>query len=95
MKFLGIVLMVSSAAAVAAPAPQSSPVAAQQAPAAVEHAADSRDKMICKRFVETGSLVRGTRVCKTKWEWEQDRENIRAQQPGVDSCRSSGTGGPC
>ena len=51
--------------------------------------------MICKRFVDTGSLVRGTRVCKTKHEWELDRAQIRAKGPGIDSCRSRANGGEC
>lgn len=53
-----------------------------------------RDKMVCKRFLETGSLVRGHRVCKTKWEWEQERLNIRALgAPG--SCSAKGESGVC
>lgn len=42
-----------------------------------ERAAGQRDKVVCKRFVETGSLVRGYKQCKTKWEWERERENVR------------------
>ena len=64
-------------------------------PDAPERAADSQDKMICKRFIETGSLVRGTRVCKTKREWERDRADIRASDPGIDSCRSRANGAGC
>ncbi|MEO7692062.1 MAG: hypothetical protein ABIS51_22445 [Sphingomonas sp.] len=64
-------------------------------PDAVERSTDAQDKMICKRFVDTGSLVRGTRVCKTKHEWELDRAQIRARGPGVDSCRSRANGGEC
>lgn len=67
----------------------------QQPDAAAERAADPQDKMICKRFVETGSLVRGTRVCKTKREWDHDRADIRASGPGVDSCRSRANGTDC
>ena len=62
---------------------------------APERTTDSQDKMICKRFVETGSLVRGTRICKTKREWEHDRADIRASGPGIDSCRSRGGGTDC
>ena len=43
-----------------------------------EKTADAGDKMICKRFVETGSLVKGYRTCKPKWEWERERENLRS-----------------
>lgn len=74
------------------------PTAAEQSPRkpdAVEQSTDAQDKMICKRFVETGSLVRGTRVCKTKREWEHDRADIRAGGPGIDSCRSRANGTDC
>lgn len=61
-----------------------------------ERASDPQDKMICKRFVETGSLVKGTRVCKTKREWERERENVRATtSPQSGSCNASGLGGGC
>jgi hypothetical protein len=71
-----------SAAAIALPAPEDAP----------ERAKDSRDKMICKRFVATGSLVRGYRTCKTKWEWERERENLRTLSVS-DSCRDRANGG--
>jgi len=93
MSVLDILLLIAGAsAAPQAPAPATG--SAVQAPATVEKAADSRDKMICQRFVETGSLVRGVRVCKTKAEWEQERDNIR-REPGIDSCRNRASGGPC
>ena len=53
-----------------------------------EKSSDSQDKIICKRFVETGSLVKGQRTCKTKREWERDRDNLRAQT-GSGSCGSA------
>jgi len=74
------------------------PSAADQStrkPDAIERSADAEDKMICKRFVDTGSLVRGKRVCKTKHEWELDRADIRARGPGTDSCRSRANGSDC
>ncbi|MDB5720315.1 MAG: hypothetical protein JWP15_933, partial [Alphaproteobacteria bacterium] len=39
--------------------------AASAAPRQPEKAVDGRDKLICKRFLETGSLVKGYRTCKT------------------------------
>jgi hypothetical protein len=45
------------------------------APDKPEKAADKGDKMICKRFVETGSLVSTYRSCKTKRDWERVRDN--------------------
>ena len=72
------------------------PVAAQQVGKTdvAEKSADPRDKIICKRFVETGSLVRGYRTCKTKADWDRERDNIRA--PAVtQSCMNKGGGLGC
>lgn len=69
---------------------------AGQAPAAArdasEASADPLDKMICKRFADTGSLVASHRECKTKRDWERDRENMRAQAGTLmGSCRGTAT----
>jgi hypothetical protein len=56
--------------------------------------ANDPDKVICKRFVETGSLVKGTRTCKTRREWDREHENIRASIQGGGSC-ASGESGAC
>jgi hypothetical protein len=42
-----------------------------------ETAAGQPDKIVCKRFTRIGSLVDGYRTCKTKKEWERERENVR------------------
>ena len=60
--------------------------------AGAEHAADKEEKQICKKFLETGSLVRGYRVCKTKREWERDRDNIRSPAATSGGCNSANTG---
>jgi hypothetical protein len=61
---------------------------------APERSADSRDKVICKRFNKTGSLVSVYRTCKPKSEWDRERDNIR--QLGVsDACRLRGDGLGC
>jgi hypothetical protein len=68
--------------------------AAQGAPRkadAPEKAADARDKVVCKRFVKTGSLADSYRTCKTKWEWERERENVR-QINWSSPCRSAASG---
>ena len=39
--------------------------------------AGHRDEMICRRFVRTGSLADFYRVCKTRGEWDRERQNIR------------------
>jgi hypothetical protein len=60
----------------------------------VEKAADSRDKVICKRYTETGSLAKITKTCKTKRDWDADRDAARASlSPG--SCASNNNGGAC
>lgn len=62
---------------------------------AAEKSADPRDKMICKRFIETGSLVRGYRTCKTKAEWDRERANINQTNTGVGGCARMGQGAGC
>ncbi len=41
--------------------------------------AGSPDKIICKRAVETGSLVRGKRTCKTRATWDSEAQAARRQ----------------
>ena len=60
-----------------------------------EQASDPQDKIICRRFIETGSLVKGYRVCKSKRDWARERDAIRQSGPGIDSCGNRGNGGPC
>ena len=57
-----------------------------------ERAADAGDKIICKRFLRTGSLVDGYRECKSKMDWERERENRRTLAVS-DSCRDRANGG--
>lgn len=59
---------------------------------AAEKASDSADKVICKRFEKTGSLIGGERVCKTKADWERDRANLRALATTSGSCASAQSG---
>ncbi|PZQ61230.1 MAG: hypothetical protein DI544_06590 [Sphingomonas taxi] len=61
---------------------------------APERSADANSKMICKRFNETGSLVRSYKTCKTKGEWQRERDNIRSGSV-ANSCRMSGVTGSC
>lgn len=52
------------------------------------------DKIICKRSIETGSLVRGVRTCKTKRDWERDRDIAKSNLTVGNGCRElNGTGG--
>jgi hypothetical protein len=41
--------------------------------------ASNPDKIICKRMVETGSLVRGKRTCKTRATWDSEAQAARRQ----------------
>ena len=59
---------------VIAAAAQSAPRSGVNAP---EKAAGNPDKVVCKRFVRIGSLADSYRTCKTKREWERERENAR------------------
>lgn len=61
---------------------------------APERAADAMGRLVCKRFIRTGSLVSGYKECKSKREWEKERENLR-QLNVSDSCRSRAEGGGC
>ncbi len=58
---------------------------------APERAAGNPDKVVCKRFVRIGSLVDGYRTCKTKREWERERDNVRTQNYSTP-CASANTG---
>ena len=54
--------------------------AAQSAPRqtdAAEAVSGAKDKIVCKTFLRTGSLADRYRTCKTKGEWERERENLR------------------
>lgn len=78
--------LVLAPAIVAAAQPQS-----ENAP---EKATDPMDRTVCKKFLETGSLVKGKRVCKTKREWEQERDALR-QLSVTNSCGATANGGAC
>ena len=61
-----------------------------------EAAADKQDRVICKSFPVIGSLVATTKECKTKRQWEAERNNLTQRNP-FGSCAGSGGagGGPC
>lgn len=67
---------------------QSAPRRGADAP---ETAAGNPDKVVCKRFTKIGSLVASYRTCKTKREWERERENLR-QINYSSPCRSAESG---
>jgi hypothetical protein len=73
---------------IAASAAQSAPRRGVDAP---ERAAGNPDKVVCKRFIRVGSLVDGYRTCKTKKEWERERDNARTVN-WSSPCASAQTG---
>jgi hypothetical protein len=87
---LRISALIFAGCLIGAAAAQSAPRRGIDAP---EGAAGNPDKIVCKRFVRIGSLVDSYRTCKTKGEWQRERDNIR-QSSISDSCRTRGvTGG--
>ncbi|MEN3745760.1 hypothetical protein TPR58_01175 [Sphingomonas sp. HF-S3] len=64
-------------------------------PAPKAPAVDRQDEKVCKRFVETGSLVKGYKTCKTRREWDRETAEVRSNSAPANSCRNSGSGGPC
>jgi hypothetical protein len=77
-----------SCAVIAASPAQSAPRRGADAP---ETAAGNPDKVVCKRFAQVGSLVASYRTCKTKREWERERENARTVNYSTP-CASANTG---
>ncbi len=82
-----IAILFACAAISASPA-QSAPGRGADAP---ETAAGNPDKVVCKRFAQIGSLVATYRTCKTKREWERERENLRTINYSTP-CKSANTG---
>jgi hypothetical protein len=74
--------LISASAAQSAPRPNAD---------APETAAGNPDKVVCKRFLKTGSLVDSYRTCKTKKEWQRERENVN-QINWSSPCKSANSG---
>jgi hypothetical protein len=89
-----IVRLLAIASLVAVPAVLHAEHQGQKFNDAPEKVADSEDKIVCKHFPVTGSLVDSYRVCKPKREWEHERTNINGL--GVaNSCQKWAEGGQC
>lgn len=58
-----------------------------------EQPSDPNEKIVCKSFTRIGSLADRYRTCKTKAEWQRERDNLR-QVNISDSCRSRAQGAP-
>lgn len=64
---------------------------AQGSTAASPTGATDPNKRICKRTVDTGSLVRGKRVCRTRAEWDRLAEAARAGGQDMVDRHAAGT----
>jgi hypothetical protein len=51
-----------------------------------------RDRVVCRRFLRTGSLVDSYRTCKTNREWQREHENLQ-RLSATESCRDRANGG--
>jgi hypothetical protein len=72
-------ILAASTAAQAAPQPADAP----------EQPADPNEKIVCKSFTRIGTLAGRYRTCKTKGEWQRERDNLR-QVNISDSCATRG-----
>jgi hypothetical protein len=54
--------------------------------------ADPLDKVICRRTLETGSLVKGKRVCLTRREWARASEKGRERAEEMQTLISTEQG---
>ena len=50
----------------------------------------SPDRRVCKRSVDTGSLIKGKKVCRTAREWEALAQAYRRQTEEMQSSASPG-----
>ena len=68
---------------------QSTTAAPNVAPTGASAATTADSKLVCRRFAETGSFVRKTKVCRTRADWrrieEQAREDGRALQTRIST----------
>ena len=76
-----LLFAIASAAAAAGAA-----FAAPSTQGTTARADDPRSQIVCRRYVRTGSLVDGYRVCKTRADWDRELQNVR-QFSSSDSCR--------
>jgi hypothetical protein len=71
------------------------PAFAQDAPAADSTAAKPvKEKKICRREAQTGSILGGSSVCHTKADWAKiDTANARNADDALSRSRSNSNGG--
>jgi hypothetical protein len=54
--------------------------------------ADPLDKVVCRRILETGSLIKGKRVCLTRREWARTSEKGRERAEEMQTLISTERG---
>lgn len=84
MRSFALLTTISASLVAAGPA-----LAVQSVSGTSARAAAPRDRMICRRFLRTGSLADTYRTCKTRGEWDREQENVR-QFSVADACRTRG-----
>ena len=62
------------------------------APEAAAKAPQPADKVVCKRFEETGSLVKKRKVCYTRAKWQQSGDSAREEWSAVQGTMGSSRG---
>lgn len=61
--------------------------------AAAQQASADGDKKVCRRYAETGSFVRHTKVCRTKAEWRRIEQDSQEEGRRMQSQLSTERGG--
>ena len=51
------------------------------------------EKVICKTFQKTGSLVQRYKACKSAKDWAREHDQVRENNSLSDSCRDRANGG--
>lgn len=65
--------------------------APEAAPTTAAAADKPEEKMVCRREVETGSLIKGKRICMTAKQWQKIADANRAEyESRVSSGSASG-----
>ena len=82
-------LLLQAAAVTAAPQAAPQQLAATETNAAVS----TKDKMICKRQVRTGTLAGYERICRTKAEWQAASERARDEWQEIQGTKGSSRDG--
>lgn len=53
-----------------------------------------QDKVTCRRYLETGSLIKGTKVCHTRREWARLNDEARQDTEAMQQMKNAPTPQP-